>query len=97
MNNFVINKDINQQNGDTDKKLQHGTRQLAPYKGIGIVAPYSPGNNIKGKQGYYCQYKVADQQGNHIKQRVLAVEVIDKSGQYQAYHNNGNNKSALHS
>jgi hypothetical protein len=34
MNNFVINKDINQQNGDTDKKLQHGTRQLALTKAL---------------------------------------------------------------
>ena len=74
MNNFFFNKYINQQHGNTYKKLQHGTRQLGAYKGIRVIGPHAPADDVEGGKRYGSKDDIACHEGSYIIGRILAVQ-----------------------
>lgn len=80
MNNFFFNKYINQQHGDTHKKLEHGTGKLRTDKGIGVFGLHALADNVERGKRYPGQDCVADHERSYIIGGVLAVQEKYKTG-----------------
>lgn len=78
MNLTVINKNINQQNSDANKELQHSARHFGPHKSIGITTPDTPFDDIERKQGNKSKAYITNDKGRQIVCRILRVQVITK-------------------
>lgn len=79
MNLTVINKNINQQDRDADKELEHRTGHLGPHKGIGIAALYTSPDNIEGQEADQREGHIAYKERRKIVGRVAGMKVINEA------------------